>query len=248
MSKIYKPMVSLDLPIKWQRSPRYLLEILRKAGVTHYKIHLAIDRRLEETVNLVRHSVLPGYSATVMFDNKEHDTSSTVVDALAFQRSIGFDLGTVHASGGSGMFKAIAAEKLTGFVVAVTVLTSLTDKEVDEVYGAPRTVVVRRFAVIAAKHGVDKFVCAVADIPHAQEAVKEWCEPIFFTPAIKPEWFLAKTEQHMAATPREAYLAGAHCPIVGRAILSAEQFGYGPGDAYKQIVSEFNPEPPLPFL
>lgn len=239
-------MVALDLPIKWQRAPYDLLNRLREAGCTHYKIHLPLPgTHLKETIAAARRSVLPGRHATVMFDNKEHDTPETVVDAIRYQEQDGVNWSTVHASGGRELFKKLEERDLAKRVVAVTVLTSMSFQDVEEVYGNHRFMVVQRLARIAAEHGVDKFVCAVADIPHLRQAVRDICIPQIFTPGIRPDWFPAKTEQFMVATPHEAFKAGSDFPIVGRPITSSE--GFDPSAAFKKIDEEMR-EPRLPNI
>lgn len=232
-------MVALDLPLRWQVAPYELLNHLRNAGCTHYKIHLPFPAlQLRETISATRRAVLPARHATIMFDNKEHDTPETVVNAVRHQRRDGVDQSTVHASGGRALFKKLKEEELIEMVVAVTVLTSMSFEDVEEVYGAHRFDVVRRLARIAAEYGVDKFVCAVADIPHLRDAVRDICEPRIFTPGIRPRWFTTDTEQFMVATPQQAAIAGSDCTIVGRPVTSNKDFD--PGQAFRKIDDEFS--------
>jgi orotidine-5'-phosphate decarboxylase len=233
------PMVALDLPVKWQRSPYELLRILRDAGCTNYKIHLPFPgTQLRETIWAARRAVLPGKRAWIMLDNKEHDTASTVIEAIKHQQHLGVDWSTVHASGGRTLFQRLKEKELVSSVVAVTVLTSMSFVDVKEIYRADRFDVVKHLARMVAEYGVDKFVCAVADIPYLKEAVRDYCDPMIFTPGMRPIWYTTQTEQFMTATPREAYVAGSHRPIIGRPVTSHETLD--PGTAFSYVEREIN--------
>src|ERR1700687_4269206 len=73
----------------------------------------------------------------VFLDLKFHDIPNTVAGAIRSAASLGVSMLTVHASGGSKMLQAAAEaaaqSEAKPTVLAVTVLTSLTDPDLDEI-------------------------------------------------------------------------------------------------------------------
>src|SRR5688500_14911842 len=75
----------------------------------------------------------------VFLDLKYHDIPNTVAAAVRSAIALGVDLLTVHASGGPAMLEAAAqaAASAGTRVVAVTLLTSLSNADVEAVWDRP---------------------------------------------------------------------------------------------------------------
>ena len=93
----------------------------------------------------------------VMLDLKLHDIPETVGRAMAQAARLGAELVTVHAGGGRAMLAAaVAATAGTpARVLAVTVLTSMADGDLDDIgaRGPVAALVARRAALAASRMG-----------------------------------------------------------------------------------------------
>lgn len=74
------------------------------------------------------------------------------------------DLFTVHASGGMDMLSKVASKRdalsMDIKLLAISVLTSMTDAQCREVYGKPAKAMVLQLATIAKRNGMDGMVCS----------------------------------------------------------------------------------------
>ena len=99
-----------------------------KVGLTLYGAHgrEAVSRIAEK-------------GAKVFLDLKLHDIPAQVAGAVGAAADLGAGLLTVHASGGPSMMSAAAGARRNGLqVVAVTVLTSLSETELGAVWPGAR--------------------------------------------------------------------------------------------------------------
>lgn len=159
----------------------------------------------------------------VFLDLKYHDIPSTVAAAVREAAGLGVSMLTVHASGGGKMMRAAteAARNRNAalMVLAVTVLTSLNDNDLDKlgVHGRVKDQVLRLAALAIADgcHGV------VASAQEASELRSE-LEGDFaiVTPGVRPLG-TAPGDQARVVTPAEAIAAGATHIVVGRPIIGA---------------------------
>jgi len=159
----------------------------------------------------------------VFLDLKYHDIPNTVAAAVCEAAQLGVSMLTVHASGGGRMLSAatVAARQANPslMVLAVTVLTSLDDGDLDKtgVHGRVRDQVLRLAALAIANgcHGV------VASAREAAELRKELGEQfLIVTPGVRPPG-ADRGDQIRVVTPAEAIAAGATHIVVGRPITSA---------------------------
>ena len=165
----------------------------------------------------------------VFLDLKFHDIPNTVAGAVQSAVATGAWMVNVHASGGTAMMTAAAeaarksAEALgrpRPLVIAVTVLTSMTDATLAEI-GIARPVInhVIYLAQLAKHAGLDGVVAS----PQETRAIRDACGPDFqiVTPGIRPADQQGKDDQARTLTPAEAIAAGATYLVIGRPITGA---------------------------
>lgn len=171
----------------------------------------------------------------VFLDLKYHDIPNTVAKAARAAADLGVKLLTLHATGGRRMIEAArtAVEGSATQLLAVTVLTSLSDEMLQHEVGIPETAAqtVPRLARMAIESGAHGIVSSPHEIGHIRKAVGP--EPIIVTPGIRPAW-AATDDQSRIMTPREAAKAGATFIVVGRPILKHEN----PAEAVELILKE----------
>ncbi len=174
--------------------------------------------------------------APVFLDLKLHDIPNTVAGAMKALAPIGAAILNVHASGGAAMMRAAAEAAGTAEhrakIIAVTVLTSLEDRDLPSV-GVSATALDQavRLAVLAKDSGLDGVVCS----PHEIAAVRAACGPKFLivTPGVRPAGG-ELGDQRRVMTPRQAMDAGADILVIGRPITGAPD----PIEAARQIAAE----------
>ncbi|MBU6443983.1 MAG: orotidine-5'-phosphate decarboxylase [Alphaproteobacteria bacterium] len=159
----------------------------------------------------------------VFADVKFHDIPNTVAGAARAIGGLGVDIFNVHAAGGAAMMRA-AAEEAAKFhprpkVIAVTVLTSLSDTDLESVgQAAPARAQVARLAGLSKASGLDGVVCSPREIALVREACG--AEFLIVTPGVRPAG-AALGDQHRVMTPGEAVRAGADILVIGRPITGA---------------------------
>lgn len=156
----------------------------------------------------------------IFLDLKLHDIPNTVAKAVQSLSTLEPAVLTVHAAGGRAMMEdAKAAAPLNTKVVAVTMLTSLDDRDLADtgVTGSAHDHVVR-LADLAREAGIDGIVCSGAEVAAAKAS---WRDGFFVVPGVRPVNGAAG-DQKRVVTPRQAADAGASILVVGRPITQAE--------------------------
>ena len=162
----------------------------------------------------------------IFLDLKLHDIPNTVAGAIRSVARSGATFVTVHAAGGRAMMMAAAkardeinANGRSMKIVAVTMLTSLSDEDLREI-GIDRTAhqVVSIRAALAQECGLDGVVCPVQDVPIVRARTSS--DFTVICPGIRPQGD-AGGDQKRTATPAEAVLAGADFIVVGRPITKS---------------------------
>lgn len=171
----------------------------------------------------------------LFLDLKYHDIPNTVAGAIRASLPLNPAIVNVHASGGRAMMEG-AAQAAAGapetLVIAVTILTSLSDDDVAEIgYAQNAADSVVRLAKLTQASGLGGVVCSPKEITLIREA----CGPDFklVVPGIRPTW-AASGDQKRIMTPSDAIRAGADYIVIGRPITGADD----PVDAAKRIADE----------
>jgi orotidine-5'-phosphate decarboxylase len=173
----------------------------------------------------------------LFLDLKFHDIPNTVAGAVRSAMEMNPMMLNVHAAGGAAMMRAAAAAVAEAgaarpLLIAVTVLTSLGDEDLDDIgVNATAADQVARLAKLALDCGLDGVVCSPREI----EIVRNTCGADFKTvvPGIRPEWAV-KGDQKRIMTPRQAVDLGADYLVIGRPITGADN----PIQAAKRIGEE----------
>ncbi|WP_333844974.1 orotidine-5'-phosphate decarboxylase [Pelomicrobium sp.] len=167
---------------------------------------------------------LAGSGFDVFLDLKFHDIPHTVARTCQAAARLGAWMLTVHALGGRAMLAA-ARDALEGFdcrprLVAVTVLTSLTPSDLEELgIAGPLEEAAFGLARLAKACGLDGVVCSPLEAGRLRTALGP--EVCLVTPGVRPAGGVVGDDQRRVATPREALAAGADYLVIGRPITRA---------------------------
>jgi orotidine-5'-phosphate decarboxylase len=172
----------------------------------------------------------PGLVATIVqrgfdvfLDLKFHDIPNTVAQACRAAARLGVWMINVHALGGRAMMaaarEAIEAGPRKPRLIAVTVLTSMTEPDLREV-GIEATPLAQamKLARLAADCGLDGVVCSA----HEAAAIRDRLGGEFLrvTPGIRlPEDNAG--DQKRVMTPQTAIESGASYLVIGRSVTGA---------------------------
>src|SRR5499427_7690350 len=121
----------------------------------------------------------------VCLDLKLHDIPATVGGAARAVAKVRPDLLTVHAAAGSAAIKAAVDALPDTRIVAVTVLTSLSDRDLDEIgMAGPISDAVRRLAALAVAAGARGLVCSPQEVAAVRAEVGP--DVMLITPGVRP--------------------------------------------------------------
>ncbi|MGB9823213.1 MULTISPECIES: orotidine-5'-phosphate decarboxylase [Thermodesulfovibrio] len=190
--------------------------------INFYKVGLELF--LSEGHEILK--ILKNKGKKIFLDLKFHDIPNTVYKAVQSVLQYEIDMLTVHALGGTEMMKKAAlAVKEYSYkenipppkILAVTVLTSLDEKDLVEALSFPisRESLVKNLALKAKQVELDGVVSAVSSV----KTIKQVCGQGFIvvTPGIR----LKNSnfhDQKVVATAHEAFSEGADYIVIGRAI------------------------------
>jgi len=219
-------IVALDVSSA-SEAQRLVQRIGDAAGI--YKVGLQLFTA--EGPSVVRELVSAGKQ--VFLDLKLHDIPNTVGHAVKAAAELGVHMLTVHASGGDAMLRAaVAASAGRLNLLAVTVLTSLSDDDLHDI-GVPDKVVDQalRLAALAQSAGCQGIVTSPRELLPLRKLLGESFTIV--TPGIRPEG-AATHDQQRTATPAQAIHNGASHIVVGRPITHASD----PVQAAQAIIVE----------
>lgn len=155
--------------------------------------------------------------ADLFLDLKLHDIPNTVAGATAAIVHLAPRFLTVHASGGSAMIAAAVHKAPKVSITAVTILTSLSDKDLREIgFSQPPLASAVGLAIMAQSAGARAIVCS----PHEIAAIRLslGSEISIIAPGVRPAGEMGKDDQSRTMTPRQAIDAGASYLVIGRPI------------------------------
>jgi len=222
-------IVALDVPSATQAQ-----QIVQSIGESANTYKVGKQLFTVEGPQIVRDLVSSGRK--VFLDLKFHDIPNTVAAAVGEAAKLGVSMLTVHASGGSKMLKAAAEAAAQSpaqpVVLAVTVLTSLSDADLAElgISGSVQTQVLR-LGSLARAAGCGGLVASAKEAAELRRELGQ--DFAIVTPGVRPSG-TAAGDQARVLTPKEAIAAGATYLVVGRPILEAAS----PAQAAAAIVSE----------
>ncbi len=240
-------IVALDVSSATQA--RQLVQSIGESAIT-YKVGKQLFTA--EGPQIVRDLVASGRK--VFLDLKFHDIPNTVAATVRQAAELRVSMLTVHASGGSKMLKAAAEAAAQSsakpMVLAVTVLTSLSDADLSEI-GVSGNVMaqVLRLGALARNAGCRGLVASAKEASELRrELGKDFA---IVTPGIRPTVTMGgpylpsvgkcretrttgTDDQARVLTPKEAIAAGATFLVVGRPILESTE----PSQAAQNIVRE----------
>jgi orotidine-5'-phosphate decarboxylase len=219
-------IVALDVPSA-SEAQKLVARIGDAAGI--YKVGLQLFTA--EGPSIVRDLISSG--RRVFLDLKLHDIPTTVGLAVKSAAELGAHMLTVHASGGADMLRA-ATEAAAGRmkILAVTVLTSLTDDNMPEIGISGRVSdQVLRMAALAQSAGCQGIVTSPRESLLVRKALGE--DFAIVTPGVRPAG-TETNDQQRTATPAQSISNGASHIVVGRPITHAPD----PAKAAEAIISE----------
>ncbi len=221
------PIVALDVPT--MTSARALVDRLEDTA-DFFKVGLQLYTA--EGPRVVEW--LRGIEKRVFLDLKLHDIPNTVRGAAQSASSLGVELLTVHAVGGEAMLRAAVEGGGATGILAVTVLTSMTQGDLEAARGHAVASVgdeVLRLARAADAAGAHGIVCAGSEVAEVRAALGDRLRTL--VPGIR----LGGTPTHDQArvmTPREAAAAGASYVVIGRTVTAADD----PPGAMRRVLAE----------
>jgi orotidine-5'-phosphate decarboxylase len=229
-------ILALDLPS--EREALKLADHLRPELV-HVKVGLQLFS--EAGPDVVRKLLSMGLE--VFLDLKLHDIPNTMAGAVRALADLGAHLTTVHAAAGpEGIAAAVEAARgargggprgTTLGVLAVTILTSFDERQLQLVYGAGSETKthVRRLGQMALGAGALGLVASPEEVAVLRSELGP--DPLLVVPGIRPSGSSA-ADQRRVATPAQALREGADFLVVGRPISQAGE----PRSALQRILDE----------
>jgi orotidine-5'-phosphate decarboxylase len=207
--------VALDTPhveqgVRWARMVAPHVSVL-KLGLEFYL------RNGAKGVKSVRDSAP---NCGLFLDLKLHDIPATVAGGARSVASLSPEYLTVHASGGSAMVAAAAQALPETRITAVTVLTSLSQADLEALrLGSDAAELAVAWADLAVSAGASAIVSSALETRNIRRSVGDQVQLV--TPGIRPRGS-AVGDQSRVVTPADAVAVGSDLLVVGRPITGAE--------------------------
>ena len=222
--------VALDVDTL-EQAEALVVQLAPYVGGFKVGLQLVTAAGLENVVKMIyRHQ------SRVFVDLKLHDIPETVGKAskvIAGLQAMFFNL---HASAGIKAMTEAVKNRGSSRVLAVTVMTSLSEEETHLMYGDPVKAKVLQFARDAKTAGVHGLICSAKEVEFLR-AQPELVSLTLVTPGIRPAWS-KKNDQERVTTPADAVKFGTDYMVIGRPITNPPAEIGGPVDAVKKIIEE----------
>ena len=151
----------------------------------------------------------------IFLDLKLHDIPNTVNKAVKEISKFNVEMTTIHLKGGKDMIEAALESASNTKIIGVSVLTSLNNKDVEEMHGSNFDDQFKRIIKLAKTTEIDGIVCSPQELSQLHELNK-----IKVVPGIRNE--LSGDDQKRTMSSTEAYKNGADFIVVGRPITRAD--------------------------
>ena len=175
----------------------------------------------------------------IFLDLKFHDIPETMKRAVSSAACLGVDFMTIHVSAGEEALKtAVEAGSASGGgklkILGVTVLTSMSEEDLEEITPSLRNVesLVLKRAALAKKCGLDGIVCSGLEAKKIKETFGQ--RFIALTPGIRLTQDQKKDDQKRVTTPYDAILNNADYLVIGRPIRDSKN----PSETLNAITKE----------
>lgn len=224
-------IVALDYP-----EPAAALALIEQLEPRWCRLKVGFELFISGGPALVETLQMRGFE--VFLDLKLHDIPNTVAAACRRAAALGVWMLTVHGSGGAAMIAAAREALEAGSdrnrprLVAVTVLTSLTEAEL-QALGMAQTIPeqVDRLAGLALNAGADGLVCSPLEVAALRD--RFGAAPLLVTPGIRAAApsEASGDDQRRTLAAAQALAAGSSYLVIGRPITRA----HDPAAALQQI-------------
>lgn len=185
--------------------------------------------------------VIHNAGGKVFYDCKLHDIPETMKKSAQAIASMGVAVFNVHASAGVKAMKMVMEVCGDSQVAAVSVLTSLSNEECNDIYHNSSQVKVKDFAYMMVEAGVPVIISSAGEAVMVKNIIKTK-NLLTITPGIRPLWSVTDDQdKKKVMTPKNAILEGCDMLVIGRPILKPENNEEGYRDsvtAVQAIVAE----------
>jgi orotidine-5'-phosphate decarboxylase len=173
----------------------------------------------------------------IFLDLKFHDIPNTVAQSVKAAANLGIWMLNVHTSGGSIMMNEAkeATKELIEppLIIGVTMLTSLSEEDVNEIGIQDISNQALSLASLAKKNCLDGVVCSVNEVRRIKELLGK--DFITVTPGIRSSDSL-KDDQSRVSTARNAIENGSDYLVIGRPITQSDN----PMNSLDSIIEEIS--------
>jgi len=176
------------------------------------------------------------YNIKVFYDAKFNDIPNTVEKASMAISQKNVWMFDIHANCGSEAIKRAAENKGNSKLIAITVMTSLSDKMSLQLFGSETKEKCIQLATLAYRNGADGVVCSPYEIKLLRQNPIT-SKLLLIVPGIRPKW-ANQNDQARYLTPLEAINYGADFLVIGRPITSPPDSIGSPAEAIAKINTE----------